>query len=195
LYARDVYFGIPKLLIASSVARLRVASKLAHEVGHHVIATRGYIYQQSEIYKPWNGVLDPYEEKMADAYASHVIERMLRHWRYKIGKLMAGVLSTFLFKWGLEDYWDGNYQTAASLHFKAFIINRENEDAGQCYRHDMEKLKTQSPTPLSPAESEWLTQKYNPTPLSTGRLSLTKKYTLGRRDHRRARSSARSSKR
>ena len=45
LYAADVYFGIPKLLMASPVAILKVARTLAHEIGHHVIATRGYLHK------------------------------------------------------------------------------------------------------------------------------------------------------
>src|SRR5712692_2922210 len=70
LYADDLYFGIPKLLMASPMTTLRVARTLAHEVGHHVMATRGYVYKPWEKYKPWNGVRDLYAEKMADAYAS-----------------------------------------------------------------------------------------------------------------------------
>lgn len=179
LYASDVYFGIPKLLMSSRMATLKLARTLAHEVGHHVIATRGYIYKPWEKYKPWDGVRDPYAEKMADAYASDVIERMLKHWPYKLGKLMARMLSTFLYKAGIQDYWDGNYQSAASLQARAHSLNLENEDAGQCFRHAMEKLKTQSPSPLSPAEREWLTQRYNPSPLSCpgDDLSLTEQYT------------------
>ncbi len=140
LFASDVYCGIPTLLMATPMATLKLARSLAHEVGHHVIATRGYIYKPWEKYKPWDGIRDPYEEKMADAYSADVIERMLRHWPYKLGKLMARMLSSFLYKAGIQDYWDGNYQSSASLQFHAETINPENEDAGQCYRHAMEKL-------------------------------------------------------
>ena len=116
---------------------------------------------------------------MADAYASDVIERMLRHWPYKLGKLLARRLSNFLYQWGLADYWAGDYQAAASRQARAHSLDPENEDAGQCFRHAMEKLKTQSPSPLTAAEREWLAKKYNPTPMSTGRLLLTKKDTDG----------------
>src|ERR1700730_119991 len=161
LYARDVYFGIPKLLMPSPMATLKLARTLAHEVGHHVIATRGYIYKPSEKYKPLNVIRNPYEEKMADAYASDVIERMQKYWIYRIGQLMSRMLSSFLYQAGIQDYWDGNYQSSASLQARAHSLNLENEDAGQCFRHAMEKLKTQSPSPLSPAEREWLTQRYS----------------------------------
>jgi hypothetical protein len=183
LYANDIYFGIPKLLMASPMATLKVARTLTHEVGHHVIATRGYIYKPWEKYKPWDGIRNPYEEKMADAYASDVMERMLKHWPYKLGKLMLRMLSNVLYQWGLTDYWDGNYQSAASLETRAHSLNPENEDAGQCFRHAMEKLKTQDPSPLSPAEREWLIEKYNPMPMRTGHLLLPKE-GAGKRQRR-----------
>jgi hypothetical protein len=176
LYARDVYFGIPRLLMATSVARLRMTSKLAHEVGHHVIATRGYVYKPGEKYEPWDGTRNPDEEKMADSYASDVIELMLRRGRYKLGKLIARMLSTFFYKAGIQEYWDGNYKSSARLQSRAYTLNPENEDAGQCYRHAMEKLKTQNPSPLTVLETEWLTQRYNSAPSSSSRkLRLTKK--------------------
>ncbi|HEV7473478.1 MAG TPA: hypothetical protein VGN90_05480 [Pyrinomonadaceae bacterium] len=164
LYARDVYFGIPRLFMASSVARLRLAAKLAHEVGHHVIATRGYIYDRSEKYKPWKGVRDPYEEKMADAYAADVTQRMLRHRHYRLGRSLARMLSSFFYRVGLKKYFAGNYQSAASFWSRAHTLDSKNEDAGQYFRHAMEKLKTQSPSPLSKVEREWLRRRYSQSP-------------------------------
>jgi hypothetical protein len=170
LYASDLYFGIPKFLIASPMATLEVASTLAHEVGHHVIATRGYVYKTWEKYRSAPDVDDPYSEKMAEAYASDVIQRMLRHWPYRLGRLMAQKFSNFLYQWGLADYWAGDYQAAASRLARAHSLDKENEDAGQAYRHAMEKLKTQSPSPLSDSEREWITRRYNSNPLKTGKL-------------------------
>src|SRR3989475_8776151 len=180
LYANDVYFGIPKLLMASPMATLKVARTLTHEVGHHVIASRGYIYKPWEKYKPWDGVRNPYEEKMAEAYASDVIERMLRHWPYKLGRLMAQRTSNFLYKWGLADYWAGDYQAAASRQARAGTLNLENEDADQCFRHAMERLKTQTPSPLTDAEREWLLHRYNPIPMKMGKLPLTEPDSVDR---------------
>jgi hypothetical protein len=53
LYASDIYFGIPHWLVGSSVALLKIADTLAHEIGHHVFAkqlgkhTRVKAYQQN----------------------------------------------------------------------------------------------------------------------------------------------------
>ena len=183
LYANDVFFGIPKVLMASSVARLRLADRLAHEVGHHVIATRGYVYKPWEKYEARDGVTNPYDEKMADAYALDVIQGMLGHWRYRLGKLTSRMLSTWLYKAGIEEYFRENYQSAASLLSRAHTLNKDNEDAGQSFRHAMEKLKTQSPSPLSEVEKEWLLKKYNPTPRAqSGKLLLNKKVKTSIKD-------------
>jgi len=109
LYAGDVYFGVPKIFAGTSMATLKMARTLAHEIGHHVIATRGYIYKPSEKYRPWTGVNDPYEEAMVCAYASDVIDRMLGNWRYKFGKFLTRKLSSALYRAGLQEYSDGNY--------------------------------------------------------------------------------------
>lgn len=67
LYTRDLYCGVPERLVGTSMATLKFALTVAHEVGHHVIATRGYIYDNSESYAPWRtGTVDPFEEEMAD---------------------------------------------------------------------------------------------------------------------------------
>lgn len=175
LYGNYLYLGLPKFFMRSSMVTLNLTRILAHELGHHVIATRGYIYQPGEKYKPWDGIRNPYEEKMADAYAADVMGRMLRQRRYKLARSLARMLSTLLYKAGIQDYWDGNYQVAASREFLSYNFNPDNEAAGQCYRHAMEKLKTQDPSPLTPLEKEWLLKKYDGAPLRTA--TKKKQYT------------------
>ena len=96
LYSKDIYFGIPKLLMPSPMAILRLADILAHEIGHHVITTRGYIYNPWEKYKPFDGVRDPYTEKMADAYSLDVLKRMTRRWHYRLGKWLTNRFAQLL---------------------------------------------------------------------------------------------------
>lgn len=177
LYANDVYFGVPKAFRVTSVATLKIARTLAHEIGHHVIASRGYIYQPSEKYRPWNGIRNPEEETMVDRYASDITERMLRHPSYKLGKSLTRMLSSLLHSAGLKNYSKQNYQLAASMFARAHSLDLENEDAGQAYRHAMEKLKTQSTSKLTAAEKEWLTNKYSSKPLTATR----KPYFTGKR--------------
>lgn len=176
LFANDIYFGIPKVLFASPVATLKIARTLVHEVAHHVIASRGYIYEPSERYKPWNGPRNPDEEKMADRYAAEVTDRMARHWLYKLGKLSTLILSHRLYQAGLKDYSDENYRAAASRLARAHSLNLANEDAGQSFRHAMEKLKTQTLS-LTEMERDWLLKKYSSRPVTATR----KPYLSGKR--------------
>jgi hypothetical protein len=141
LYTSDLYLGMPRFLKLTPTQTLRFAFTLAHELGHHLIATRGYIYKPNEKYKPWrSGTFDPHEEKMADTYAEDVVKKMCKSWYYKSGKLLARIISRILFEVGVGEHWNGNYESAARWNFNAFMINPENLDAGQSYRHDMEKF-------------------------------------------------------
>lgn len=161
LFANDIYYGLPGILMHTPVATLRLARTLAHEVGHHVISTRGYIYKLWEKYKPWTGTADPYEEKIVDTYASDVIERMLKHRLYRFGAFVTRHFANLLHDAGLQKYMDGDYVRAAKLAFCAYNLDTRNLDANQCYRHAMEKLKTQTPSPLSDAERDWLMHGYD----------------------------------
>lgn len=167
LYANDVYFGIPSPLMYTRAATVTLARTLAHEIGHHVVATKGYIYNPWEKYRPWNGMSDPYEEKMVNVYAADAIDRMSRHWSYKFGNFLIRKLSNSLYSAGLQEYSAGEYQRSAKLQFRAYHLHPTNEDANQCYRHAMEKLKTQTPSPLSESEREWLLNGYDGNPEAT----------------------------
>ena len=186
LFTKDIYFGIPAPMMYTPAATLRLARTLAHEVGHHVVNTKGYIYQPWENYKPWTGVIDPYEEKMVEAYAGDVIERMRRHWPYKFGNFLIRKFAKLLYTIGLQKYRDGHYQKSAQFAFCAYNLDPTNEHANQCYRHAMEKLKTQKPSPLNQAEREWLLNGYDGNPQATLRKwRLNQAIDKGRRKKKR----------
>jgi hypothetical protein len=67
LYTQELYLGLPRLLRLTPVATLRVSFVLSHEIGHHLIAHRGYIHEPTEKYKP-GGIYDENKESMADNY-------------------------------------------------------------------------------------------------------------------------------
>ncbi len=173
LYAEDVYFGVPKIFAGSAIATLKLAHTLAHEIGHHVIATKGYLYRPWEKYREWNGRADPYEEMMAQSYASDVIDRMLSRWPYRWGQFWTRKLSSLFCGAGVQEYWDGNYQKSAQLTFRAYHLDPTNNEANTCYRHAMEKLKTQTPSPLNETEREWLLHGYDRTAKHLSRFSTT----------------------
>ena len=43
---------------------------------------------------------------MVNRYTSDVIERMKKYWSYKVAELLTRMVSHFLYKAGLQDYWD-----------------------------------------------------------------------------------------
>src|SRR5262245_27532957 len=189
LYAKDIYFGVPRRLIRSRVATLKLARTLAHELGHHLIASRRFIYKPWEKYKPWKGKRDPYEERMANLYSAAVLEGMVKHWPNRLANCVTRITAYSLYQDSLADYWDGNYQSAAQRGFQAYMLHK-NQDAGQCYRHAMEKLKTQSPSPLSDAEQDWLMHHYNATPRKKRRSSSREQEVLRNRKRRKTRKQA-----
>src|SRR5437016_4859196 len=66
MYTRDLYFPIPSMFVLSPLAGLRIAERLAHEVGHHVLATRGFSRPRKPKHKPAKSQLvDPDEEAAA----------------------------------------------------------------------------------------------------------------------------------
>ena len=173
LYRADIHFGIPTILLTTPIATLKVARTLAHEVGHHVMSKRRH--GKHKKYKPLSTGADRDAEETADAYTYRVISKMLRNPHYKLWNKIGRLLSTILFKAGIQDYWDGNYQSSARLLFQSFTLNLSNEEAGQAYRHAMEKLRTQVPSPLTTDEEQWLSTYYNPYPESTGKIKRSKR--------------------
>src|SRR5215813_8716140 len=81
LYARDLYRGIPRLYRWTTVPTLSISYTLAHEVGHHLIATRGYVFQPHEKFKD-----DANREDFCNRYAFHVTQKMMAHWYYRLGQ-------------------------------------------------------------------------------------------------------------
>jgi hypothetical protein len=126
------------------MATLRIAFTFAHEIAHHVIATRGFVYDRTEKYRPWQaGEFDPKKEETADRYADEVVSRMCQNWQYKLGRWLNKVLSKLWFEIGTGEHWKNNYDRAAYWNFRAFMVEPHNVDAGYAYRHDMEILLRQ----------------------------------------------------
>ena len=160
LYTRDLYYGIPKVLRWSPLAKAKIGFILAHEIGHHLIASRGYIFSPDEAYPParygW-GSLDELrnrkDEMAADKYANQVVRR---HFSYLFGRLLADLLSVFLCEGGFRDYKKKRFRTAADRLFRSYILNKENEDAGQYYLRAKQALITHKPSLLTSSEQEWI---------------------------------------
>jgi hypothetical protein len=153
IYTRPLYLGIPSIFKLTPVATLRVASIIAHEVGHHLIVKRGYIYEPTEQsrFKSFKKH-DEYVEAMCNNYALEVIKRMSDNWYYNLGNWLRRKLSNLYYLYGEIDWDKHDYKRAAHYWFCAYLLNKDNPKAIRGYLHAVAKLKpahaqTSKPTP------------------------------------------------
>jgi hypothetical protein len=141
LYTRSLYLGIPSIFKLTPVATLMVAFTLAHEIAHHVITKRGYIYEPTEKHK-YNRFkkYDKYEEGMCNNYALEVIKKMSATWYYKIGDWLRRHISKH-YSIRAEVVWEKQeYKRAAHYWFCAYLLDSENARAAHGYSQAAAKL-------------------------------------------------------
>lgn len=125
LYVRDIYRGIPSLLWWSSVPTLRIVRTLAHEVAHHVTATKGYVFQPGEKADD--------EELIANRYAASVLSKMRAHWRYRFSHWCLREIAAWHYAFGNVDWREKKYEAAANRFFRAWDLDPEHSDASYWY--------------------------------------------------------------
>ena len=128
LYVASLYRGIPKIYWFSPVITLRLASTLAHEVGHHLIDRRGYIFEREERVKP-----PDYEEELARRYSFSVRKRMLRRWYYRVADWLTRDLAEWHYVIGIVDFRKGLYENAATRWEITFCLDPNRADADDWY--------------------------------------------------------------
>ena len=94
IFLEAVDFIIPKICWLTQLSDLYITRLLAHEVAHHLISTRGFLFEPREKYTS-----DMYEEEMADRYAFEIVSKMEKKFYYQLGKklmkLVSGVYSLY----------------------------------------------------------------------------------------------------
>jgi tetratricopeptide (TPR) repeat protein len=125
LYVRQVYAAVPSWLWWSTVPTLRILRTLAHEVAHHLVATRKYVF------RPGENLED--EESLARCYAAHALERATARWSYKLGRWSLKEIAGWYYAFG-NLYWrEKKYSTAAAYFFKAWDLDPEHNEAAYWY--------------------------------------------------------------
>ena len=150
LYTRHLYFGVPALFMITPVATLRVAFTLIHEIGHHIIARQGFIYEPTEKFK-LKEFNDPYQEALVDRFANDVLRRMLCKWQYRFGRWLSKKISGFYYQWGVVDWEQKDYDRAAYYWFFACQADQENEDAVRGWQQAVAKVDLASSPDVPPA--------------------------------------------
>jgi hypothetical protein len=140
LYTRDLYLGIPLLLKMTPAETMRIAFTLAHEVGHHLVTKRGYIFAQNEMYGAY-GVYNKHEEKMCDTYARDVTRRACKNWWFNLGRWLNKILSNLYIEFGAIAFEKQNYEKAAGYWFRAYHADESKVEAAAGYKQAIAKLQ------------------------------------------------------
>ena len=127
----------PKPYWLTPVPTLIITSALAHEVAHHLAATRGYIFRRGD-----NLTHSEYEEAAANRYSFSVIERMEKQRRYKIGRWLMNDLADWQHIAGILAFKDGCYDSAADRFHKAWSLNPDLEEAASGFWQARKKLSS-----------------------------------------------------
>lgn len=125
LLTRYVYSGVPSVYWLTPVPTLRIIKTLAHEVAHHLQATRGYIFQPNENPKD--------HELLAETYAAGVYKKMIKRWHYKLGQRLINSLAKTNYAFGTIEWQKQRYCAAAERWHKAWELNPELEDIADLY--------------------------------------------------------------
>jgi len=125
LYGRRIYRGLPGYLWWSTLPTLRIARSLAHEVAHHLVATRGYVFQPGED--------KDQEESLANAYAAKVLVKMTSHWPYQLGQRGMRELASWHYVYGIADYNAKKYRSAADSFYKSWDLDPQNKESLNLY--------------------------------------------------------------
>jgi hypothetical protein len=128
LYIEDIYRGVPSIYWWTTVPTLLITSTLAHEVGHHVVAKRGYINKPAETRK-----YEEIEEAFANRYAFSVWARMKQKWYYRIGEGVMESLAEWQYGCGIHDWNVGMYAEAAEHWRTAWTLNPDHKLAAEWY--------------------------------------------------------------
>lgn len=139
LCTKAIFHGVPSTYWLTPAPTILIAITLAHEVGHHILAKRGYIFRQEERYKKRYD-----KEKQCDAYAYKVVSRMRFRWFYRFGLWCIKDLADWHFIFGIHAWRDKKYKEAAENWRKAWMLDSERQDASYWYWRAVEMSSSKS---------------------------------------------------
>jgi hypothetical protein len=124
----DIYRPISRAYWCTTVPILLVARTLAHEVAHHLVATKGYVFSEGESFKHRED-----EERAANRYALNVLARMQSRWYHTLGAWLIKDLGDHHYIQGMLDWRERNYAKAAAHFYKSCRLNPNHDEAAYWY--------------------------------------------------------------
>jgi hypothetical protein len=140
----DIYRLVPLAYRWTTVPPLLIVHALAHEVAHHLVATRGYVFSPGERFKHRE-----YEEVAANRYAFYVVKRMEERWYYRFGRWLIKDLADHHHVKALLDWREKRYGKSAEHWYKAWCLNPELDEAAYWYLRAKEKCSVHQSNPTT----------------------------------------------
>ena len=140
LFLDDIFLPIPYFAKFSPIPTLLIAQALAHEVGHHLVSTRGYIFTLDEKY-PVYTKRPAYEEEMVNRYAFNVVDKMKKKLLYRVSAHLMNYLSDCYYGMAAARWEAKRYKDASDYWYKSFLLNSERQETIEWLWHSKEKLK------------------------------------------------------
>lgn len=131
----NLYRGMPRVYWYTPALTLNICYTLAHEVGHHLIATRGYIFENTESYTD-----DEIEEEFCNRYAFFVTKLMMKRWYYRFGDWLLRDLANWYYVFGCASWKDAKFEEASQHFYTAFHLDRNLESALYWYRRAKDRI-------------------------------------------------------
>jgi hypothetical protein len=125
LYAKPIYRPIPSFLWCTPVLTLRILRTLAHEVAHHLVATRGYVFEKGE------DVVD--EEALANRFSAAVVASTAQKRSYRLGQWAIKELANSYYTSAMTDCKKKDFRVAARRFYNAWDLCPDNSEAGYWY--------------------------------------------------------------
>jgi len=132
LSVEDTYFPIPHIAYFSPIPILYIASIIGHEVGHHLIATRGFVFTPNERFGDYYrspGI----EEEFANRYAFDVVSKMKLRPTFKFAQWAMHTFSDVYYGLATAQCRNSDFRKAAKSWHKCWLLNRERHEALQWF--------------------------------------------------------------
>jgi len=125
LSVKEIYKGIPSALYWTTIPTLCIGRTLAHEVAHHLVAIRGYVFKPGDVEND--------EESIADKYADFHIRGMMEKWYYRLAQWCIKDIADWYYVHGFFAASKQEYESAAESFFLAFNLNPDHPEAAKYY--------------------------------------------------------------
>ncbi len=135
LFINAIYYSLDEFPFCefTSVPALCISKTLAHEVAHHLIATRGYAIKSGE------DITD--QESLADLYAQRHLDELCKQGRFRFAFWLMKQIADLHYSVGSVYATKHKYCNAADSWFKAWLLNPKLENVGAWYHLAKEKCK------------------------------------------------------